>query len=103
MNDIFAATATTTTSGKFRQEPPHPARKLIVAIIAAKTMGKGKRKVRTGPRDGSSLQAGSRIASTTFWKMFDAYCARVGGGEGECGYPEAGANDLMNLMSVDTP
>lgn len=64
----------------------HPARRMIVAILAAKTVGRGKRKVRVGPRD-KGIERGDRIASTTFWEMYDELVrTRIQGGE--CRWPE---------------
>ncbi|KAK5135526.1 hypothetical protein LTR08_005161 [Meristemomyces frigidus] len=73
VSDIFVATG-----------DDHPARRLIVAMVAAKTCGNGKRRVRQGPRD-RNVERGDRICSGTFWKMFDAYCLEHGP---ECRYPE---------------
>lgn len=79
VNGIFAATAGT-------KQAVHPARRLIVAIIAAATCGAGKRKVRQGPRvKNVPGEQSERISSGTFWKMYDAYCAEHGP---EIAYPE---------------
>ena len=72
VNKIFTVTSTN-----------HPARRLIVSIIAAKTCGRGKRRARRGARD-ANLERGDRVRSGTFWKMFDAYCLENGP---ECSYP----------------
>ena len=77
VNAIFA----TTSHGSGNQA--HPVRQMIVAIVAAKTCGTGKRKARYGARD-RNVERGDRIASGTFWKMYDAYCAEYGP---ECSYP----------------
>lgn len=77
VNIIFAATSAYSPGD-------HPARQLIVAIVAAKTCGAGKRKARQGARD-RNVERGDRISSTTFWKMYDAYCMEQGP---ECPYPE---------------
>ena len=59
----------------------HPARRMIVAVVAAKTIGKGKRKVRTGPRD-KGIERGDRIEGMEFWQMFDEFVKqRIRGGE----------------------
>ncbi|KAK1073113.1 hypothetical protein LTR12_004869 [Friedmanniomyces endolithicus] len=56
----------------------HPARQLIVALVAAKTHGPGKeRKVRLGPRRKNLVceeEADTRIRSGTFWAMYDWFC-----------------------------
>jgi len=84
VNGIFAATAGT-------KKTDHPARRLIVAIVAAATCGAGKRKVRQGPRvKNVPNEQRERISSGTFWKMYDAYCAEHGP---EVEYPE-------NLVSL---
>ncbi|KAK5127912.1 hypothetical protein LTR85_005029 [Meristemomyces frigidus] len=61
VNGIFAATSAFSLD-------EHPARHLIVAIVAAKTCGSGKRRVRQGARD-RNVERGDRISSTTFWKI----------------------------------
>lgn len=59
------------------------AQRLIVAIVAAKTCGAGKRKVRQGPRD-KNVERGDRIQAKTFWRAYDEFCLQSGG---ECEYP----------------
>ncbi|KAI6798935.1 hypothetical protein KC332_g13354 [Hortaea werneckii] len=76
VNPIFSSTA------HFHSRD-HPARQVIVAIIAAKTCGAGKRRVRHGPRD-RNVERGDRIESGTFWKMYDAFVEERGP---ECGWP----------------
>jgi hypothetical protein len=88
VNSVFAATTAPPGPGDQTALPPvllqHAARRLLVAMVAAKTSGFGKRKVRVGPRD-KNLERDERIRSGTFWKMFDGYCLERGG---ECAYPE---------------
>ncbi|KAI6881845.1 hypothetical protein KC355_g22027, partial [Hortaea werneckii] len=76
VNPIFSSTA-------HYESPDHPARQVIVAIVAAKTCGAGKRRVRQGPRD-RNVERGDRIESGTFWKMYDAFVREQGP---ECGWP----------------
>ncbi|KAK0320852.1 hypothetical protein LTR82_008170 [Friedmanniomyces endolithicus] len=56
----------------------HPARLLIVALVAAKTYGPSKeRNVRLGPRRKnleSEEETDTRIRSGTFWGMYDWFC-----------------------------
>ncbi|KAK3630100.1 hypothetical protein LTR56_017626 [Elasticomyces elasticus] len=56
----------------------HPARQLIVSVIATKTHGPRKqRNVRLGPRRKnleSEEEVDTRIRSGTFWSMYDWYC-----------------------------
>ncbi|KAK3701413.1 hypothetical protein LTR37_015511 [Vermiconidia calcicola] len=64
VNTIFDITeASSKASGR-----AHPARRMIAAIIAAKTVGPGKRKIREGPgeKDGDG-----RISRSHFWEMYD--------------------------------
>jgi len=79
VNSIFSATS---AAGK-ETEVPHPARQMMVAVVAAKTCGKGKRKVRQGPRE-KGIARGDRIETGTFWGLYDAYCAKSGQ---ECAWP----------------
>lgn len=75
MNEIFAV------KGK---EEGRVARRLIVAVVAAKTGGvKGKGKGK-GDWLGVNVERGERIKSSTFWGMYDEYCWRKGGC---CRYP----------------
>ena len=93
VNPIFAGTSQFFDAQPFkhlsaadRARVVHPARRMIVAITAAKTVGRGKRKVRVGPRD-KGIERGDRIASTTFWEMYDEFVrTRIQGGE--CRWPE---------------
>ena len=78
VNPVFSATV------GIESEELHPARRMIVAIVAAKTCGHGKRKARQGPRD-KGVSRGDRIEHDTFWGMYDAYCAKTGP---ECDWPE---------------
>ncbi|KAK0848707.1 hypothetical protein LTR91_002887 [Friedmanniomyces endolithicus] len=56
----------------------HPARRLLVALVAAKTHGPGReRQVRLGPRRKNlecEEEADTRIRSGTFWAMYDWFC-----------------------------
>ncbi|KAK5118397.1 hypothetical protein LTR62_002911 [Meristemomyces frigidus] len=66
----------------------HPAEGLMVAIVAARTVGRGKRGVRKGAGEGG---AGERIRSTRFWGMFDSYVEVQGP---ECSSP-GGVNEFV--------
>ncbi|KAF2765127.1 hypothetical protein EJ03DRAFT_331254 [Teratosphaeria nubilosa] len=82
VNAIFSATEKSSVLGRV-----HPARRMIVAIVAAKTCGKGKRAVRQGYRVMGVEGNGERVARKTFWGMYDEFCRRVEGGE--CGWPRS--------------
>ena len=65
----------------------HPMRQMIVAVVAAKTVGKGKRGVRTGPRD-LGVERGDEITGQVFWVKYHEYRARnAKGSDGECAMP----------------
>ncbi|KAK3110650.1 hypothetical protein LTR53_014842 [Teratosphaeriaceae sp. CCFEE 6253] len=59
----------------------HPARQLIVEVVAAKTSGIGKaRNVRLGPRRKATEEGeddGTRIRSGTFWGLYDERCREL--------------------------
>jgi hypothetical protein len=76
VNSIF-------TACKLSAHDDHPAQRLWVAVVAAKTAGEGKRNVRVGPRM-KHVDGDERVRSTTFWKMFDAYVEAHGR---SCEYP----------------
>ncbi|TKA81933.1 hypothetical protein B0A55_01924 [Friedmanniomyces simplex] len=79
-----ACQATQPTSSKVFDErqwlSTHPARRLIVALVAGKTHGLGKeRNVRLGPRRKNvecEEEADTRIRSGTFWGMYDWFCTK---------------------------
>lgn len=80
VNSIFAATNTVAPAQPGEKPkrvqsiaglPQHSARKLIVAVVAAKTCGQGRRAVRVGPRGWVKGEDEGRVRSTTFWRMFD--------------------------------
>ncbi|KAH9832700.1 hypothetical protein Tdes44962_MAKER00180 [Teratosphaeria destructans] len=79
VNAIFSATEKSSVLGRV-----HPARRMIVAIVAAKTCGKGKRAVRQGFRVMGVEGSGERVARKTFWNMYDEFCHIKGG---VCGWP----------------
>lgn len=80
VNTIFDSTA------GLPKDVVHPARTMIVAIVAAKTVGKGKRKVRQGPRD-KGVERGDRISGNEFWTLYDEH-VRLQVKGGECRYPD---------------
>lgn len=80
VNSVFDITKDAACMGK-----PHAARRMIVAIIAAKTVGRGKRKVRQGSRD-RNIERGDRVEGNEFWGMFDWYVKQRGP---ECRYPDS--------------
>ena len=65
----------------------HPARKMIVAVVAEKKAGKGKRRARQGPRE-ANVERGDRIMGTGFWETYDRYVRERGGGWGSPGSVE---------------
>ena len=68
----------------------HPMRQLIVAIVAAKTVGKGKRNVRTGPRD-MGVEREDQITERCFWMKYDEYRKQNARGDDmECAMPGKG-------------
>lgn len=74
VNEIFTST---------RQMANHPARRMIVAIVAAKTMVKGRRAVCDSGE--KRIERGERLKSGTFWGLWDEY---FGVRKGERSYPE---------------
>jgi hypothetical protein len=67
----------------------HPMRQMIVAIVAAKTVGKGKRSVRTGPRS-LGVDRGDEITGHIFWVKYNEYRKQQNaeGDDYECAMPE---------------
>jgi len=85
VNEIFAATPSPAVeSHKSDAAHHHPARMMIVAIVAATTCGEGKRKARHGLRD-KGIEREDRIEEGMFWTMYDACCSKNGP---ECEWPE---------------
>ena len=77
VNTIFDITeASSKASGR-----AHPARRMIAAVIAARTIGPGKRKVRQGPGEKGGTE---RIARSQFWEMYDYHVRR----NDACHWPE---------------
>ena len=90
VNEVWIATETWEYGEAFKEidldvraEMVHPMRRMIVAVVAAKTVGKGKRVVRTGPRDGG-IDRGDQIAVDEFWGMYYEYVKTHGRGEYGC-------------------
>lgn len=66
----------------------HPMRHMIVAIVAAKTVGKEKRSVRIGPRD-AGVNRGDQIPGHVFWLEYNEYVKQnAKGRDCECSMPE---------------
>lgn len=51
----------------------HSAKRLIATIVAARTYGKGKRRVRLGPRE-PGFDRGDSIKGNAFWEMYRDVC-----------------------------
>ncbi|EME45733.1 hypothetical protein DOTSEDRAFT_23722 [Dothistroma septosporum NZE10] len=81
VNEIFTAT---------RQMPNHPARRMIVAITAAKTMREQEKAM--GTSDGKSIERRERLKSSTFWVMYDEYHDVR---KGQWGYPETFEKSIL--------
>ena len=81
VNGIFGGTATPGRLGRRM----HPARKMIVAVVAAKRCGRGQGKAEVVPAQ-NWLNLHDPICWDVFWHMYDAYVRDC---DWECDYPES--------------
>lgn len=79
VNEIFDATKNVPAAAQ------HIARRMIVAIVAGKTSGEGKRKPRKGPKD-QNIDRDDEIVWTQFWEMYERY---IRNRNWECKFPES--------------